>query len=56
MAIGGSLGHSAADLLQVLSDLYPHMPSHFPVHLLGIGDHATIEKSVVYGIDTFDSW
>lgn len=50
------MGHCSEDLVNVLKDMHIHMPPHLPVHLLGIGDHATIEKSIVYGIDTFDSW
>lgn len=54
-AIGGSLGKNTEDVLKVLQYTMPHIPYEKPNHLLGIGDLKTIEKSIPYGIDTFDS-
>eukprot|EP01126_Amoeba_proteus_P064811 TRINITY_DN9119_c0_g1_i1.p1 TRINITY_DN9119_c0_g1~~TRINITY_DN9119_c0_g1_i1.p1 ORF type:complete len:299 (-),score=74.11 TRINITY_DN9119_c0_g1_i1:227-1123(-) len=55
LAIGGSLGHTFEDVKQLLEGIHPYVPSHFPTHLLGIGDMRTIKASVKFGMDTFDS-
>lgn len=52
--IGGSLGKTKKDMYQVLSWAMPVLPENKPKHLLGIGSAEDIEKSVKYGIDTFD--
>lgn len=54
-AIGGSLGKTKEDLFEVLSWSMPHLDPDRPVHLLGIGDLESLERSIPYGIDTFDS-
>lgn len=54
-AIGGSLGKNTEDVVKVLKYTKPYLSPHLPVHLLGIGDIATINESVSFGIDTFDS-
>ncbi len=54
-AIGGSLGKEKAELLELLKHTVCHLPDPFPRHLLGIGDLSSLEASVPYGIDTFDS-
>jgi queuine tRNA-ribosyltransferase len=52
--IGGSLGKSKEDMYKVLGWTMPLLPENKPKHLLGIGSVEDIEKSVKYGIDTFD--
>lgn len=54
-AIGGSLGKTKAEMLDMLTFLMPQLPEDKPNHLLGIGDLYSIEQSVQLGIDTFDS-
>lgn len=54
-AIGGSLGKNSTEMVAMLQELMPHMPSDAPNHLLGIGDLPSIEACVPLGIDTFDS-
>lgn len=54
-AIGGSLGKSHSEMLAMLANLMPHLPTHVPNHLLGIGDLISLEPSIALGIDTFDS-
>lgn len=54
-AIGGSLGQTRADIVQVLSATCPHIEPQKPTHLLGIGDLPSIRAAIPYGIDTFDS-
>jgi queuine tRNA-ribosyltransferase len=54
-AVGGSFGKNTHDLITMLGHLMPHVPAEFPIHLLGIGDLASIDAAMPYGIDTFDS-
>ena len=54
-AIGGSLGKNREEMMMMLTNLMPHLPNDVPLHLLGIGDLASLEKSIALGIDTFDS-
>lgn len=54
-AIGGSLGKHKADILELLANTVPHLPDPYPRHLLGIGDLPSLEGSIPFGIDTFDS-
>lgn len=54
-AIGGSMGKNKNEMHELLSFTLPHLPEDKPNHLLGIGDLASIERSVPLGIDTFDS-
>lgn len=53
-AIGGSLGETKEDMLQVLEWTVPHLPEHAPRHLLGIGEMEDLFEGVARGIDTFD--
>ena len=53
-AIGGSLGGSKEQMLEVVSYAMPHIAPDRPVHLLGIGGISDIFDGVVLGIDTFD--
>jgi queuine tRNA-ribosyltransferase len=54
-AIGGSLGKTRDQMLDMLSYTVPMLPENKPTHLLGIGDTTSIESSIGYGIDTLDS-
>lgn len=54
-AIGGSLGKTKQELFDILDYTTLRLDRSKPNHLLGIGDLESIEKSVPYGIDTFDS-
>ena len=54
-AIGGSLGQTREQMIELLTFLMPHVPKNKPNHLLGIGDLPSIEKIIPLGIDTFDS-
>lgn len=53
-AIGGSLGKSKQEMLQVLEWTVPLLPEGRPRHLLGIGEIADIFAAVEKGIDLFD--
>jgi len=54
-AIGGSLGKTQEDMLSMLTTLMPHIPTHAPRHLLGIGEARSVDAIIKLGIDTFDS-
>ncbi len=54
-AIGGSLGKNHTEMFTLLEHTMPHIPVEKPTHLLGIGDLASFEQSIRYGLDTFDS-
>lgn len=54
-AIGGSLGKTKPEMVEMLSGLLPRIPEEKSNHLLGIGDLESLEKCVPLGIDTFDS-
>jgi queuine tRNA-ribosyltransferase len=54
-AIGGSMGKNKEEMHTLLSHTLPLLPKEKPNHLLGIGDLASIERSIPLGIDTFDS-
>lgn len=54
-AIGGSMGKTKDEMHGMLSYTLPLLPEEKPNHLLGIGDLASIERSIPLGIDTFDS-
>lgn len=54
-AIGGSMGKTKEEMHELLSFTLPLIPEEKPNHLLGIGDLASIERSIPLGIDTFDS-
>lgn len=54
-AVGGSMGKNKEEMHTLLSYTMPLLPEDKPNHLLGIGDLASIERSIPLGIDTFDS-
>jgi queuine tRNA-ribosyltransferase len=54
-SIGGSLGKTKPEMVEMLSLLLPRLPEEKPNHLLGIGDLESLEQCIPLGIDTFDS-
>jgi queuine tRNA-ribosyltransferase len=54
-AIGGSLGKTREQMFEMLGHLMPSVTEDKPNHLLGIGDLKSLEESIPFGIDTFDS-
>ncbi|HEX5414320.1 MAG TPA: tRNA guanosine(34) transglycosylase Tgt [Chloroflexota bacterium] len=54
IAIGGSLGRSKRDMLEILEWVIPILPREKPRHLLGIGEPEDLFACVERGIDTFD--
>lgn len=54
-SIGGSLGKTKTEMVEMLTQLLPRLPIEKPNHLLGIGDLQSLEQCVPLGIDTFDS-
>jgi queuine tRNA-ribosyltransferase/7-cyano-7-deazaguanine tRNA-ribosyltransferase len=52
--IGGSLGKSKRDMLNILEWVIPILPEDKPRHLLGIGAVEDIFNSVERGVDMFD--
>lgn len=54
-AIGGSVGKTKQEMIELLSFTMPRLPKDSPNHLLGIGDLLSLEHCIPLGIDTFDS-
>jgi len=54
-AIGGSLGKTRQEMFELLKFTMPLVPKEKPNHLLGIGDLQSLEPSIKFGVDTFDS-
>lgn len=54
-AIGGSLGKTKHEMAAMLAVTLPRLPEDQPNHLLGIGDLESLQMTVPFGIDTFDS-
>ncbi len=54
-AVGGSMGKTKSEMIEMLSFTMPLLPKEKPNHLLGIGDLESIDRCVPLGIDTFDS-
>ncbi|MFI5332549.1 MAG: tRNA guanosine(34) transglycosylase Tgt [Candidatus Babeliales bacterium] len=54
-AIGGSLGKTRTEMVDMLSYTVPLLPEDKPNHLLGIGDLDSLDACIRLGIDTFDS-
>lgn len=53
--IGGSLGKNRPEMINMLTEVMPFVPTERPNHLLGIGDLPSIAECVPLGLDTFDS-
>ncbi len=53
-AIGGSLGRSKGEMLDVLDWTVPLLPEERPRHLLGIGEIEDLFAAIRRGIDTLD--
>ncbi len=54
-AIGGSMGKTKPEMVEMLTHTMPLLPTETPNHLLGIGDLESLAACVPLGIDTFDS-
>jgi queuine tRNA-ribosyltransferase len=54
-AVGGSLGKTKQEMHEMLSIVFPQLPTDKPNHLLGIGDLESIDLCLPLGVDTFDS-
>jgi queuine tRNA-ribosyltransferase len=54
-AIGGALGCDHQQMQETVGGTTLHLPPESPVHLLGMGDVASINQCIPLGIDTFDS-
>ena len=54
-AIGGSIGKTKKEMIEMLTGTLPKIPSEKPIHLLGIGDLESLTQCIPLGIDTFDS-
>ncbi|MBS0625818.1 MAG: tRNA-guanosine(34) transglycosylase [Verrucomicrobia bacterium] len=54
-AIGGSVGKTKFEMVEMLQAMLPRLPEEKPNHLLGIGDLESLKQCVPIGIDTFDS-
>ena len=54
-AIGGSMGKTKDEMVEMLTYCLPLLPENKPNHLLGIGDLPSLQRLVPLGIDTFDS-
>lgn len=54
-SIGGSLGKTKDEMIEMLGSLMPEIPVDKPNHLLGIGDLSSLFEATQLGIDTFDS-
>ncbi len=53
--IGGSLGKNKPEMINMLTQVMPSVPTERPNHLLGIGDLPSIAECIPLGLDTFDS-
>lgn len=54
-AIGGlSVGEPKDEMLNVLDNLLPHMPSDAPRYLMGVGTPRDLVEAVMRGVDLFD--
>ncbi len=55
LAVGGlSVGEPHAEMIHVLSEIAPHLPSSLPHYLMGVGTPRDILEAVNCGIDMFD--
>jgi queuine tRNA-ribosyltransferase len=54
-SVGGSLGKTREQMVEMLTYVMPQLPVDKPNHLLGIGDLDSLEQCIGIGVDTFDS-
>ena len=54
-AIGGSLGKTKEQMIEMLTATMPYLPIDKPNHLLGIADVESLSQCITLGLDTFDS-
>jgi queuine tRNA-ribosyltransferase len=54
-SVGGSLGKTREQMIEMLTYVMPQLPTEKPNHLLGIGDLDSVEQCIRLGVDTFDS-
>ena len=54
-SVGGSLGKTREQMIEMLTYVMPQLPTDKPNHLLGIGDLDSVEQCIRLGVDTFDS-
>ncbi|WP_284441848.1 tRNA guanosine(34) transglycosylase Tgt [Chlamydia gallinacea] len=54
-AIGGSLGRNSKEMIDIVDITTRFLSKDRPIHLLGIGDLTSIQATVKFGIDSFDS-
>lgn len=54
-AVGGSLGKTREEMIEMLSHTMPLLPEDKPNHLLGIADLESLDACIRLGVDTFDS-
>ncbi len=54
-AIGGSVGKTKDEMVEMLGAALPRLPVEKPNHLLGIGDLESLKRCIPLGVDTFDS-
>ncbi|ASD30703.1 tRNA guanosine(34) transglycosylase Tgt [Chlamydia abortus] len=54
-AIGGSLGRNLNEMVPIVDITTSYLSKDRPVHLLGIGDLPSIQATIGFGIDSFDS-
>lgn len=54
-AIGGSLGRNLNEMVPTVDITTSYLSKDRPVHLLGIGDLPSIQATIGFGIDSFDS-
>lgn len=54
-AIGGlSVGEPKVEMMRVLDELLPHMPTDKPRYLMGVGTPSDLVEGVLRGVDMFD--
>ncbi len=54
-AIGGlAVGETAEEMYHIIDVVEPHMPTHKPRYLMGVGTPENIREAVLRGVDMFD--
>jgi queuine tRNA-ribosyltransferase len=54
-AIGGSVGKTRQEMIEMLMHTLDFLPEFLPRHLLGVGDLPSLQACIPLGLDTFDS-